>query len=135
MRKFSFALAGVSILALTQFTFAADLPRKAPIAPAPVVPSWTGFYVGANLGYGWTGDRSTVISGNDPDAELFLTTARPSAQPPPLNSNGLIGGLQLGYNYQFAPSWLVGIETDFQGSDLNDSVSNTFQQGAISRLR
>jgi hypothetical protein len=30
--------------------FAADMPVKAPPAPAPVIYDWTGFYVGANAG-------------------------------------------------------------------------------------
>ena len=32
---------------------AADLPMKAPPAPPPVLFSWTGFYIGANIGGKW----------------------------------------------------------------------------------
>ena len=34
--------------------------------------------------------------------------------------------MQIGYNYRFAPNWLVGIETDFQWSDLNGSSNGAF---------
>jgi outer membrane immunogenic protein len=52
--------AAASTIAFTQIASAADLPRKAPVyAPPPPtsVYSWTGFYVGGNIGDGW-GSRS-----------------------------------------------------------------------------
>jgi outer membrane immunogenic protein len=118
------AFAVVSTLALTQAAFAADMPRKAPIAPAPVpvAPSWTGFYVGLNLGYGWSTDQSAVISANDPSSQTVFTL-NPNLNPSGLKSNGPLGGLQLGYNWQFAPNWVLGFETDFQVSDLNDTAT------------
>jgi len=44
----------------------------------------------------------------------------PGAQ---VNSSGFIGGVEAGYNWQMSPSWLIGIEADFQGSDINGSVN------------
>jgi outer membrane immunogenic protein len=121
------AIVASCTICFTQVAVAADLPNKAPIAPAPAVaPSWTGFYAGLNLGYGWSTDQSAVVSGNDPSSQLFLSVSRPNANTSALNSNGILGGLQLGYNYQFAPSWLLGFETDFQFSNLNDSTSAAF---------
>ncbi len=75
---------------------AADLPVKAPPAPvvAPVT-SWTGFYIGGNVGYGWANVGVDGVS-ND------LT--------------GVIGGGQLGYNWQTGPV-VFGVEGDFQGAD------------------
>jgi outer membrane immunogenic protein len=89
--------------------FAADLgaPAPAPIytkAPMMVPWSWTGFYIGGNVGYSWGHQSATVtdLSG-DPlassDADL----------------NGVIGGGQIGYNYQIN-SIVLGIEADIQGS-------------------
>jgi outer membrane immunogenic protein len=40
-----------------------------------------------------------------------------------LSGQGVIGGGQVGYNFQFAPNWMVGVETDIQGSHLRDSVA------------
>ena len=56
----------IGIFALTSSAMAADLPLKAP-PPAPVVaaPQWTGFYVGANLGYAFSHNEASVV-GNDP---------------------------------------------------------------------
>jgi outer membrane immunogenic protein len=81
---------------------AADLPPP----PIPYVPvaqfSWSGFYIGANAGYGWTAGSGT------------LTTALGS-QPFSLNGNGFVGGAQAGYNWQ-VNSFVLGVEADFQGT-------------------
>lgn len=83
---------------------AADLPsRKGPVvAPyiAPPVFTWTGFYVGANAGYAFGN-----MGGN-----LFGDT------------DGFIGGGQVGYNYQFGQI-VAGLEADFQFSDINNGPS------------
>ena len=75
----------VSFLAINPAA-AADLAArpyaKAPIAPAAVY-NWTGFYLGANAGYGW--GRS------DERATAFGTRANVDI------SGGLAGG-QVGYN-------------------------------------
>ena len=49
-------LASVGAIALAGSAFAADLPSRAPppvyVPPAPIF-TWTGFYVGGQIGYGW----------------------------------------------------------------------------------
>ena len=84
---------------------AADLPaRSAPApmySPAPVF-SWTGFYVGANAGYGWANTSVTNIGG------VAVTGSN--------NLNGFVGGGQIGYNWQGASPLVLGIEADFQGT-------------------
>jgi len=86
---------------------AADLPsRKAPPAyiPPPPVMTWTGFYAGLNLGGGWLTNGSNNLgwgwSGNNS------------------NSGGVVGGGQIGYNYQLTPMFVVGAEADFQGTSI-----------------
>ena len=39
------------------------------------------------------------------------------------NDSAFLGGLQLGYNYQFAPNWLIGIEGTWSWTGL-DNASN-----------
>jgi len=94
---------------------------KAPAykTPVAVAPSWTGFYVGINVGGAW-GDRSVDFAPNDPTAASF-TGPLPSAS---FTSSGVIGGVQLGYNWQFNSSWLIGIETDFAGAGIKGSSTN-----------
>jgi outer membrane immunogenic protein len=98
-----------------------------PPAPAPVN-NWTGFYVGGNVGYGWgnantdlNGSATTivVIVGSTPFPNSFAFAASNRA-----HLDGVIGGGQIGYNYQSSPNWVLGLEADFQGSDQRGG--NTF---------
>jgi long-chain fatty acid transport protein len=73
---------------------------KAPIMPA--VYDWNGFYVGANGGYSFgraetdlTFPGAPVVSGHS-------------------NINGMLAGGQAGYNWQFNPKWVFGVEGDLQ---------------------
>ena len=122
MRHLSLAfIAAVSTVALTQIAAAADLPRKAPAyTPPPPVPvfSWTGFYVGVNGGYGWHAGDSDVTAVNVEISEAL--TAHRSAHS---KSQGWFGGGQIGYNWQFAPQWVAGIEADIQGANINGSAT------------
>src|ERR1700694_5222897 len=75
--------------------FAADLrPRtytKAPVYTAPeAVYNWTGFYIGGHVGGAFPGGNS--FEGSD---------AR------------FLGGVQGGFDYQFAPNWVVGAEAQY----------------------
>ena len=111
MRRSSIAfLAGaVSTLVLTQFASAADMPMKAPLAPAVIPYNWTGFYVGANVGYAWgpwNASASQIIF--DPS-----TTHDPKV-------DGWLGGLQAGYNWQ-SGRWVFGLEGDIQITGAKDS--------------
>jgi outer membrane immunogenic protein len=114
-------IAAASTVAFVQAASAADLPRKAPPAPAPVAPyNWTGWYIGANAGGGWSSNDVSFIP-NDPAATFVLTPGQPNVS---LDPSGFIGGAQLGYNWQFNRSWVLGFETDFQGSGIKDSQTS-----------
>ena len=100
MKKF--LLAGVAFAALTGSAVAADLARPA-YAPPPPVYSWTGLYWGVNVGYSWGQAKDEV-------SLLGVGTFSESQK-----VDGVIGGFQSGYNYQFG-QWVWGWETDFQAS-------------------
>jgi outer membrane immunogenic protein len=81
--------------------------------------NWTGFYIGGNVGGGW-GDRDLNLAPNDPAAAgVFAFGGTPA--PASFKFSHLLGGLQLGYNWQCSPKWLVGIETDFNWTDFKGS--------------
>jgi outer membrane immunogenic protein len=99
---------------------AADLPRKAPVV---AVYNWTGFYIGANAGYGWH-DPTATFTPNDPSPGLggFAGVGPPVS----FNIAGALGGLQFGYNWQFAPSWVAGLETDFDFANIKGNGSTNY---------
>jgi outer membrane immunogenic protein len=134
MHRLSIAVAAVSTIALTHMAAAADLPRKAPAAPPPPpVYSWTGFYVGGNIGGGW-GSRDVSYSANDPFSTAMLTDPTFDSGFVPLpasfNTSGLIGGLHVGYNWQFNRNWLFGLETDFDWSGMKGSATTINNLGS-----
>jgi outer membrane immunogenic protein len=123
MKTKKILLSGFCITAMCASAFAADLsPKlayKAPIAPAPVF-SWTGCYVGGNVGYGhasrtWSGTATTPVT-------TFLTQHT--------SGGGFVGGGQLGCDYQ-SGNWVFGIEGMLDGSTINYTTSlNNILPGA-----
>jgi outer membrane immunogenic protein len=96
---------------------AADMAVRAPPPapePAPVY-SWTGFYVGASLGVRWSDRDWTTTSG----ADLGSASLIPSSIG--LDSATGRGGGYLGYNWEIAQSWLVGLEGDIAWADKSKS--------------
>ena len=93
------ALGGIAVLSAS--AEAADFAYKA--APytvsQPLVYSWAGPYIGGNLGYQWGS-----ITNN------------------PTRPNGIEGGLQGGYNFQYG-QWVFGGEADLQLSGATDKFA------------
>ena len=117
-------LAAIGALVATP-VLAADMSVKVPpMMPAPVY-NWTGCYAGANIG-GIREHGNTPITLVDPTgiATAAFTTGR-IASGFSYDRNGVLGGGQFGCNWQVT-NWVVGIETDFDGSGLSGGgTSNT----------
>jgi outer membrane immunogenic protein len=117
-------LAGVAFGALAIPAFAADMT---PLSKAPPLLSWTGFYVGGNVG--WAGSTDAVTNYGTDSGTAGLGTYLLNGGIPGivnLNETGVIGGGQVGYNWQVAPTWVVGIEADFQGTNAKGSDAFAF---------
>jgi outer membrane immunogenic protein len=85
---------------------AADLPVKAPVKPLPPVLSWTGCYVGVNVGGGWA-DKNYTDPLAVPPANILGSHTASSA----------IGGGQIGCDYQIG-SWVVGVQGAGEAGNL-----------------
>jgi outer membrane immunogenic protein len=136
----TFVGAAALLAATVSFADAADLSArpytKAPIAaPAPIF-SWTGFYVGANVGGGW-GDRTVDYVPNDVVARISIgNEPAPFAIPgSAFKTSGFLGGVQVGYNYQVGANWLLGIEADFNGADIAGQGESRSTRGGGTVLR
>jgi outer membrane immunogenic protein len=93
-------------------------------APPPPVWSWTGYYVGANVGYSWGRSNSTVTFG-DAGSGAALSSAGTD-----FDLNGVIGGGQFGYNWQ-RNEWVFGLEADIQGSAQRGSGTAICPGGSL----
>src|SRR5713101_4500434 len=110
-------LGSAAIIAFAAPAFAADMPArtytKAPAYTAPeVVYNWTGFYIGGHLGGAFAGNNS-------------------------LEGNGgrFLGGVQGGFDYQFAPNWVVGAEAQYSWLANNNNNGVIFPGGVAVTTR
>jgi len=100
MKKFLLTTVAFVAVGATVPALAADLPARTTYtkAPAYVAPlyNWTGFYVGANIGGAFSGNNSFagLTTGNNNDGRF-------------------LGGLQVGYDYQFGPNLVLGVEGQY----------------------
>jgi outer membrane immunogenic protein len=89
---------------------AADLAPTYKAAPAATPLSWSGLYLGGDIGGvfgGGAGTSNFFQSDSDP---AFANNAQGQSPSP----SAFTGGLHAGYNWQFAPAWVLGIEGDWQ---------------------
>jgi outer membrane immunogenic protein len=101
MKKTIFAATVVTVAVVSGAAVAADLPRgPAPYYSAPAaVYNWTGPYAGLNVGYEWGSVTNS-----------------------PFNPRGLVGGGQVGYNWQ-SGQFVFGAETDIQFTGADDTFA------------
>jgi outer membrane immunogenic protein len=106
LRLIAGAIAAFGSIGIAQ---AADLPvRRAP-APVPVVApvyNWSGFYIGGNVGYGWSAGTVDINGVSFEGGDL----------------KGPFAGGQIGYNWQ-AGQWVFGIEADGQWANIKEDYT------------
>ncbi len=106
--------AAVSFAAITMVAAApasaADMAVKAPPpAPLPVIYNWSGFYIGANGGWGQS--RNCL--------DFVFVAGQFSADGCRERDGGLVGG-QIGYRWQ-ANQWVFGVEAQGDWADLSNT--------------
>jgi outer membrane immunogenic protein len=116
MRKFAFGM--LAAVAMTGSAFAADMaPRYAKAPPPPPVAAygWTGCYIGGNVGGGWERTGQTQIG------KVDGTVIIPNTDYGSSTGSSVIGGGQIGCDYQFANNWVVGIQAMYDYGRINSS--------------
>jgi outer membrane immunogenic protein len=108
-----FLLSAAALVAFAAPAAAADIAAR-PYTKAPSIPAvpaaiynWTGFYIGGHIGGAFAGDNS--LAGND---------------------GRFLGGVQGGFDYQFAPNWVTGIEAEYSWMNRNNT-GVIFPGGAV----
>ena len=124
MKKLLLGSVALAALAICGPAWAADMPRKAPAAapaaaPAPPAVTWTGCYVGGNIGGGWAlkdwANPSDDIDGGGNPGDRGTAAL-----------GGFVGGGQIGCDYQFSGSWVIGIQGMGDGSTLKGDIFDSF---------
>jgi outer membrane immunogenic protein len=138
MKSSYLSAAVLSVALFAASAFAADLPsmKAPPYFPPPAPPPmWTGFYVGLNAGGAFGGKGSVTTSAiptyyaNTWNTEL-ATSSFLASNVLGSGQGGFIGGGQIGYNWQFANTFVLGVEADIQGIAGNRSSGAALGAGA-----
>lgn len=117
-------LASVGAVALAGTAVAADLAPPPPPPPPVPVYSWTGLYVGAQVGYAWGNDNISALGvGAFGGPASLIVTSNFGTSP-----KGVIGGGHIGYNVQIN-QWLVGLEGTADGANFSASSFGPFLGG------
>jgi len=121
MKKLLFTTAAVFTATMGGPAIAADMPLKA-AAPFAERFTWTGCYLGGHIGGGFAKkditDPVQLVQDSflGPGSTDGITTVSPSP-------SGLVIGGQIGCDYQFASSWVIGIEGAASGSTMKNTRS------------
>src|SRR5690606_40791914 len=98
-----YIIAAAALVAAGSTAMAADISYDAAPIPAQSF-NWTGFYVGL------TGGAATG------DTDVFITDGEVTDDGS-LSSSGFIGGVQVGYNWQFQNNFVLGAVADISASN------------------
>jgi outer membrane immunogenic protein len=106
-------LVGLSMSLLASTAFAADAVVEEAVIVAPGF-TWTGGYIGGQVGYAWGDGHADDTFGayTDPDPDGFL------------------GGVYIGYNHQFSNNVVIGGELDVVYADV-EGTDDVFDAGGI----
>ncbi|HUB65251.1 MAG TPA: porin family protein, partial [Methylocella sp.] len=118
--KASLACAG-AMAAATTFAGTAFAAEPAPTPPPPAF-TWTGIYLGGQIGYAWASDNIYYVA-YDPVSGLGFN---PSVYVSP---SGVIGGAHIGFNYQIdkpGGGFVIGVEGSVDGEGLNNTAAASF---------
>jgi outer membrane immunogenic protein len=129
----SLKIATSLLLLSSASALAADLPSIKSAPAAAPAPMWKGFYLGLNIGGGWSSGASqygNTLYRSSTDGPINGYNLAGPTWNMPSSFAGVIGGAQAGYNYSISPMFLVGLETDFQGTSMSGSGNGT---GAVPR--
>jgi outer membrane immunogenic protein len=119
--RFAAALV-IGIIVGVNAACAADMAVKARPIVAPVAAgwNWTGLYVGGNIGGGWSDDQTLTAA--DPFNTFGLGGGPFLPAVATRHGSGIVGGVHAGFNWQVSRVFLLGVEADVSGADVNFST-------------
>lgn len=114
----SVAFLGMAAIVPAQAADLAPRPytKAPPYVPAPIY-NWTGFYLGGHIGGAFGGPGNVLAPG-------FFNN----------NDGAFMGGGQVGYDTQFSPNWVFGIEANYSFLDTGSFFANRGLGSVTARL-
>jgi outer membrane immunogenic protein len=129
MKRLSTSVIVIAVACGVQTTHAADLAPTITKAPPSAVPEWTGFYLGGDVGLRATNTEvHTDAAGFLP---AFSIVGPTSVTSEPIDGTAARFGGYAGYNWQFAPSWVAGLEGDFGWANNTVTLNGVFLPGGF----
>lgn len=126
MKKLALALIAVTTFAGQ--AVAADMAFKAAPAVAPVM-TWTGFYGGINGGGAWTDGTVPMTYVDLANTGNTFNAYNPSTVN--ASASGALAGIHAGYNWQASPNWVLGIEGDWDWTNLRANGTNNLIRAVV----
>jgi outer membrane immunogenic protein len=115
MKSFLLGTVALAAIGLALPANAADLAArpytKAPAYVPAQIYNWTGFYLGGHVGGAFRGDDNNVFGGS--------------------RDGSFMGGVQVGYDNQFAPNWVFGVEANYSFKDTNNAFFTNRGLGSV----
>jgi len=97
---------------------------------APAARQWSGFYLGAGLGALASDVKGSVLSGTNNGAPIVTPTCLGGCiADESLNGLAFRTSVYAGYNWQFAPLWLAGLEADAGWADKETKLTGVLYPG------
>ncbi len=125
MKKLLFGTIGLVAVSVAAPAFAADLAPRYKAPPPVVAPiyDWSGFYIGANAG--WGNERrcfDSIVFGVNIGSEGCH------------DANGAVAGGQIGYRWQTA-GWVFGLEAQGDWANLRGNNTSLLFPGFVNRSK
>ena len=118
MKSFLLGTVALAAIGLALPANAADLAArpytKAPAYVPAQIYNWTGFYLGGHVGGAFRGDSNNLLGGS--------------------RDGTFMGGVQVGYDNQFAPNWVFGVEANYSFKDTGSNFANRGLGSVTGRL-
>jgi len=118
MKSFLLGTVALAAIGLALPANAADLAArpytKAPAYVPAQIYNWTGFYLGGHVGGAFRGDSNNLLGGS--------------------RDGTFMGGVQVGYDNQFAPNWVFGLEANYSFKDTGSNFANRGLGSVTGRL-
>jgi outer membrane immunogenic protein len=123
----SIQVASIALAALTFAGTAQSADVKAPAYKSPPIhaapSSWTGFYAGLGLGFRATRSEIEALSETAGSISMNPIDFASLTKTLPFDGTGFRASTYAGFNWQFAPRWILGAEGDFGFSDQTTTIA------------